>query len=309
MTIYDAVKEYSVFLKLDMRPVSAERYLGHVRRLCVYFKNCEIQKITDRDILDYLHLLRSLDFKPNGIAQLATDIKHFLRYVSKKKWLSFDPELIPNIPREYPLPRVGTDENYQKILQAVDTGLQTKWNKKNAHVRNKALIMMLWDTGARNGEICSLDEKDIDTVHMKAVVRSEKRKSSFPFREIYWTQETNQALEQWLEIREELKRLSPDSHAPVFFGITGGSYGRITNTTVGDIMREYSRKAGIPVFNPHSARHHFGHDLATKNANLPIISGLMGHTNFESSKRYTDLNNVERESMYNRFKRNALLNS
>jgi site-specific recombinase XerD len=60
--------------------------------------------------------------------------------------------------------------------------------------------------------------------------------------------------------------------------------------------------AGLPyIFNSHSLRHKFGHDLARKGANNTVISSLLGHANLQSSYRYTELFGSEIDEQYAKF--------
>src|SRR5207245_4716929 len=109
-----------------------------------------------------------------------------------------DEHLIP-IPRtEVRIPRVVTDEQYRTLLSIIPV------NNDPRHIRNRAIIRLLWDSGARNGELVSLNVSDLDGERMRAVIRTEKSRGRRPFREIFWTPETNENLGRWLEKRKQL---------------------------------------------------------------------------------------------------------
>lgn len=110
-------------------------------------------KLNSTHIRSYLDWL-STQLKPSTvkIAQLA--IRRFFKYLLAEHEISTDPTAKIKLPKVKvtPQPTYNINEIYQ-LLGACD---QTTWNG----VRNKALITVLFDTGVRVGELCSMDTPD-----------------------------------------------------------------------------------------------------------------------------------------------------
>ncbi len=109
----------------------------------IYYHDLENRKLESEEILD---ITRNKEGK---------DLTYGYRVL--------EPNLIPLPPKQYRIPRVASEENYQKLLSSIPSGNDPR------HIRNKAIIMLLWDTGARNGEIVSLDVDGMDIEKMHAV--------------------------------------------------------------------------------------------------------------------------------------------
>lgn len=298
MTFFEALKKYIESLKLSVKPITAERYIGDVRRFCLFLKNPLLHKVTDEQVIEYLRLHQDLGWKHNGIVTMCCELRSFFKFAFKHGWIRFNPELIPIMKKEYAMPRVANEEDYRKVLSVIG-------DRKYVEIRDKAIIMLLWDTGARNGEIVSLNEKDLDLPKMKAVIKTEKSRGMKPFREIYWTEETHKALKAWLKKKHELEsKIYIEQPEALFWGSTQNWQGkRLSNHGICLALRRYSNRAKVPCLNPHSFRHHMGHDLNDKGANNSIISSILGHANLSSSFIYSELNNKEREKAYEKFKR------
>jgi integrase/recombinase XerC len=213
--------------------------------------------------------------------------------------------LIP-VPRKiFKFPRVATEDQYERLLGAVkDEG---KCGEITYAVRDKAVIMLIHDTGARNGEIASLDMDDIDLGRKSARIKTEKSRGEVPYREIFWSNETNEQLKKWVAVREKfLVKMELEEPKAVFFGIKAGSGAsnysakgkRLQVNYVSELFRKYSNRANLPIINPHSFRHLFGRDLAKKKANNFVISSMMGHARVQSSYPYTMLFGKDREEAY-----------
>jgi integrase/recombinase XerC len=209
-----------------------------------------------------------------------------------------EPELIPLPSKEYNLPRIANEENYQKLLSVVP-----KTNDPR-HIRNRAIIMLLWDSGARNGEILSLDLDDVDTEQMRAVIKTEKSRGRRPFREIFWTEETNKALLCWIAKRDFLKKTKMSHMDECLFPCISSclSGRRMTNKGVAEFLRRYSNRANIPYMNAHSFRHHMGHDIISQGGSSSDVMNILGHATLASSSIYTMMTGKELENRYNIFK-------
>ncbi len=266
----------------------------------------EVESITLEECESWLALVKELGYDDNTRIKKALALKLFFEHLFRRRIsIGFDPDLIP-VPRKiFKFPRVATEDQYKRLLAAVkDEG---KCGEITYAVRDKAVIMLIHDTGARNGEIASLDMDDIDLGRKSARIKTEKSRGEVPYREIFWSRETNEQLGKWVAVRERfLAKMELEEPKAVFFGIKAGSGAsnysakgkRLQVNYVSELFRKYSNRANLPIINPHSFRHLFGRDLAKKKANNFVISSMMGHARVQSSYPYTMLFGKDREEAY-----------
>jgi Site-specific recombinase XerD len=300
MYFNEALKEYERFILLELKAVTAKGYIHDLKSLCIYTRNCRIDQVTDNQVTGFLTFLQEIGYQYNGVAKKAMAYRNFWKWLNKKGIPSFFYDLIPCMDFEWTPKRVATEENYQKLLSVIP-------EKGYCHIRDRAIVMLLWDTGARRGEILSINESDLNLVDMKTIVKTEKSRGKRPFREVHWKKETNEALKKWLEVKHliESSKYIEEPKA-LFWGSTNNYQGRrLTGNAVGTALRKYSDLAKIPSFNPHSARHRFGHELSKKGANNSIISSMLGHSDLRSSYVYTEMNNKENQDAYDKYMRNS----
>lgn len=279
--------------------------------LCLFLRNPEIEDVTFERVMQYLELKHLLGWKQNTFIQIGNHLKKFFEFSNMRGYGTFDENLIPVPQKEYKIPRVATKEEYKKLLAVVPKykDMSRVGNNDMLHMRNLAIIKLLWDTGARNGEILSLDLDDLDLENKKALIKTEKAKTRRPIREIFWTQETNFALKKWLTARERLTTHAPlrDPNA-LFISIhNSGSQKtkgyRFRASGVCEMLRNYSNKAGLPIrLNAHSMRHYMGRSIIEQGGSNSDVTNILGHSCIESSMVYTMMYGKQAERRYRKFR-------
>jgi len=295
MKFNEAISHFIQWKQINSTKGTLKGYELDLRNFCLYMKNPHIEEVKLEDVTEYFNLMGQLGWKWNGFITKSMALRKFYQFYGKQGHDVLSYELIPIPRREYNPPRVATEEEYRKLLSVIPDD-----SNDPRHIRNLAIVNMLWDTGARVGELVSLNIEDANLDGMKAVVKTEKSRGMKPFREIFWSENTNQNLHCWIEKRDELaqrtKFRDPDA---LFIGACRWQLGkRLTNGAVSIFLRHYSTKAEILTLNAHSFRHHMGHELAKKGANNSVISNILGHSSLTSSYLYTMMNNQELEREY-----------
>jgi site-specific recombinase XerD len=295
MLFKEAINKFIEWKQINSSKGTLKGYELDLRNFCLYMRNPHIETVKLEDITEYFNLMAELGWKWNGFVTKSIALRKMFQFYRRQGYEVLDHQLIPIPKREYNPPRVATEEEYAKLLNVIPQD-----SNDPRHIRNLAIVSMLWDTGARVGELMSLKVQDIKLDQMKALVKTEKSKGMKPFRQIFWSEETSQNLKRWIEKRAELKKRTkfkdPDA---LFVGACRWQLGkRLTSNAVSIFLRRYSSKAGIQTLNAHSFRHHLGHELAKKGASNSVISNILGHSALTSSYVYTMLSNKELETEY-----------
>jgi len=257
----------------------------------IFLKDKDIEKITINDILEYLNLSQYYNHSSSQREKVALAIKHLLNYWQMRGLKVENPNLVPRIRSDgQPIPRVATESDYYKILNVIPA---SGYN----HIRNRAIIGLLYDSGARLNEILSVNLSDLDFSTKQLTIRTEKHTNQSPFRNIFYREQTVIYLKTWIAKREEiLQRLILEDQDALFISVVGGACGdgtdarRMDISAMGEALRRYSRKAGLKrIFNAHSLRHRLGRVLAENEVDDLLIAQVLGHNSVESSRRYTEL--------------------
>jgi len=296
MFFSEAIEKFLKWKQINVSKGALRGYEFDLRNFCLYMRDCQIEDVDLDEIVRYFDLMKKLGWKQNGFTTKSIALRKFFEFYGKQELNVLNFQLIPIPRREYNPPRTATEEEYYHLL-----GIIPERTRDHRHIRNRAFVNMLWDTGARAGELLSLNLKDLELPYRRALIKTEKSQGLKPFRQIFWQESTAVSLDNWLKRRAELenKHKFKDKEA-LFVGCLRWQIGkRLSGNAASSILKRYSERAGIdPSLNPHSFRHHFGLELAKKGANNSVISNLMGHSSLTSSYRYTMMKSNDLEEEY-----------
>jgi integrase/recombinase XerC len=294
MKLSEAIQQFVSLreAKGDRARKTAARYLSVLRMFCVCMHDPEVEELDVEHVLWYLTEMERMGWKPNGRNLAALGLRKFFEYCNMRGYAVFNEQLIPIPERKTNIPRVADQKMFDKLIYQIPK----KSNRPN-HLRNRALVMLLWDSGARSGELCSLDTEDLQfskDFSGSAVIKTEKSRGRRPIRQIFWTAKTGKALKEWIRKKEALQKQFTFADPEALFitivkcpqaPIRGR---RMVNRSVCEVMRMLSNQAGLPtVINAHRARHAMGRDAAKTLRSDTAVANILGHSNVESSYIYT----------------------
>ena len=160
-----------------------------------------------------------------------------------------------------------------------------------AALRDRALLELLYATGARISEAVGLDVDDLDlagewrTATVPATVRLAGKGGKQ--RIVPVGSYARQALEAYLiRARPTLARAArrgPSSHA-VFLNARGG---RLTRQGAWGALHAAAARAGLAAVSPHTLRHSFATHLLDGGADVRVVQELLGHASVTTTQIYT----------------------
>ncbi|MEU8655134.1 tyrosine-type recombinase/integrase [Actinoplanes philippinensis] len=158
-------------------------------------------------------------------------------------------------------------------------------------IRDRAVLELLYATGIRVGELCSLNRADVD--HARQVVRvfgKGAKERAVPF-----GHPARRALDAWLRLGRPplVNRSSRDA---LFLGAKGG---RLQPTVVRRIVANAARAAGLPHTSPHDLRHSAATHLLDGGADLRAVQELLGHSSLASTQIYTHVSTERLRAAFN----------
>lgn len=161
------------------------------------------------------------------------------------------------------LPYLSAEE-VKKVFKACD------------NPRDKAVIMLMVDSGLSRSEVVALDWEDVDI--QTGVVRIQHGKGG-KSRSVVIGAKTRRAL---LAYRRTLERTE---NAPLIQTVFGG---RLTPGGLRSLLLRIGKQAGVHV-SPHALRRTFA-TLALRAGMSPLhLQGLLGHTTLEMTRRYRQM--------------------
>lgn len=240
-----------------------------VKNLIAFTGNVELVDLTFDKVREWKQHLdngRSAETVRNYIIKLRV----VLAYLKHQGYQCLDPDAIPVPRRTDKVPSFLSSDDVTKLISGT--------NK----VRNKAIISLLYASGVRVSELCSLNRDSIREGAFPLVGKGGKARLCFV------DERTLGYLETYLASRT-------DSHPHLF----GGKYAahRITPGNVQEIFRIARRKSGVNA-HPHTMRHSFATNLMTNGMHIYTLSRLMGHASLDTTKMYLHVTDPQLQEEY-----------
>lgn len=140
------------------------------------------------------------------------------------------------------------------------------------------IIALLWSTGLRNRELCTLTWQDIDLDDGALLVRQGKGGKQ---RQIFLNDRIH------ADLKAYQKSLGGVDHEPVFCSTKPGKKAPLSSSRLVEITRECAQKAGVtkPV-NPMTFRHTFATHMFEAGADVEDIKEIMGHSEVTETTVY-----------------------
>jgi site-specific recombinase XerD len=214
-------------------------------------------------------------------------LRSFLKYLAKRGVKSLSPEQIELAKvGERHLDLISTDE-LSRLLNGPD-------GKDLKSLRDKAILELLFSTGLRVSELCSLT-RDIDFEADSFPIRGKGEK----IRVVFISDEARKALKAYLDKRGDVDdalfiRLNRE--------VSKESQLALDPRSVQRIVKYWAIKAGISKkVTPHVVRHSFATDLLHNGADLRSVQLLLGHSNISTTQIYTHVTDSELKRIHKQF--------
>jgi integrase/recombinase XerD len=150
-------------------------------------------------------------------------------------------------------------------------------NKRPTALRDRAIVMLLLDTGIRAAELCGLTVRDADLANHRVVVMGKGRKE----RHIPVSSRTEQAIWRYKAQRGELR-----AGDPLFLSSPGTPMDR---SGLYRMVSRLGERAGVAEAYPHRFRHTFAINFLRNGGNVFALQRILGHESLEMVKRYLSL--------------------
>ncbi|MGI9161617.1 MAG: site-specific tyrosine recombinase XerD [Mycobacterium sp.] len=152
-------------------------------------------------------------------------------------------------------------------------------------LRNRALLELLYSTGARISEAVGLDVDDVDTQARSVLLRGKGGKQ----RLVPVGRPALAALDAYLvRGRPDLAgrgRTAPAPAGAIFLNARGG---RLSRQSAWQVLQDAAERAGIAAaVSPHTLRHSFATHLLDGGADVRVVQELLGHASVTTTQIYT----------------------
>ena len=224
----------------------------------------------------YLAHLAAAGYARSTMARRASTLRTWFAHLAGVGIVDRDPaQLLATPKRGRSLPRVLRPEQVVALVTTPDPATAVG-------SRDRAVLELLYSTGARVSEACGLDLGAIDLREAQIRVLGKGSKE----RILPLGEPAQAALAHYLERgRPELAPKDAATDA-VFLNQRGR---RLGQRDVRRVVTEHARAAEVGHVTPHTLRHSYATHLLEGGAGLRAVQELLGHASLATTQRYTHL--------------------
>jgi len=163
-------------------------------------------------------------------------------------------------------------------------------------LRDRAILEMLFSTGLRVSELCSLDS-DLDLSRDELSVRGKGDK----VRVVFLSPAAKDAIRAYLGKRKDMEE-ALFVNASAIGKENKAKPSRLTPRAIQMMIKTYAAKAGITKkVTPHVLRHSFATDLLSNGADIRSVQALLGHASINTTQIYTHVTDAHLREVHKKF--------
>lgn len=287
------LREFLDYCRVECR-LSANTLIAYQRDLVHFFAYLEQEHVSlnavDTSLLGaYLGFLaEGCGLEPASRARHLVTIRMLFRFLVAEKQVVVDPAALMDAPRLMRhLPHFLSVSEVTALLQA-------DFGDGPLALRNRAIMEVLYATGARASEICDLHVLWYIPHEHRLRIRGKRNKERFvPLGEL-----ANRAIGDYLQAGRPFCVRHHD--APWLFISRNGI--RLDRQTIWKLVRDTALSVGITKrIYPHLLRHSFASHLLGGGANLRAVQAMLGHASIATTEIYTHVEQSRLTSAYQQF--------
>lgn len=263
--------------KLSERTIKGYRnnMLRFFRYLETEYNITKLNHVKANVIKDYINYLAQLGRKETYINSIIKGMRAFFLYCEKEEYIVRNPMNKVNFQKEnQTLIVTFSDEEVEKMVRYYN-------GSRFLDVRNKLIMILLFDTGVRNFELCNLRMTDIRDTYI--FVRGKGKKD----RVVPITPIIKKQLIKYKRVRNIYIK---DKFAyQTEYLLLSQKGKKLTPETTERIVKECGCACNVSEeirISPHTCRHYYAQSQLRNGCDLYTLSRLLGHSNLNITKIY-----------------------
>lgn len=267
------------------------------------FFNDTLDPLTKECICKYVQMLHT-KYKPKTVKRKIACIRAFINYLEFDEQITSNPisKIHLEFREPFTLPKSLPLSTIQKLLKSVYRHVEQKsqcQNHKFTGLRDMAVLELLFATGLRVSELCSVIAEDINLKNGFVRVLGKGSRERIIFISNADTLSTLRAYQ-----KAYLKEISESGW---FFTNRLGN--RLSEQSVRGIIKKYAKMAKLDEhITPHMLRHSFATLMLEEDVDIRYIQNILGHSSITTTQIYTHVSlNKQKNIMRKKHPRNRIV--
>ncbi len=284
-------------IEKNRSPKTLENYGRYLDRFLGFAKVAKAEDLDEERIRQYrLYLNRLTDTDGQSLKKVTQNyhiiaLRSFLKYLAKRGVRTVSAEKVELGKQEDRHVTFLERNELDRLLEAPEgTGLDA--------LRDRAMLQMLFSTGMRVSELCSMDRNKIDLKRGELSVLGKGRK----IRLVFLSDDAREHIARYLAQRSDVDE-ALFIRIPKNKNFSKESDLRLTPRSVQRMVRKYAVKAGImgKQVSPHTLRHSYATDLLRNGADIRSVQAMLGHSSVTTTQIYTHVTDTQLREVHKKF--------
>lgn len=264
---------------LDQKTIKS--YTIDLRQYFEFTMESAIEWTNKKSIEQYIDLLH-FKYKPKSVKRKIASLKAFFHYLEIEELIGINPFHRIQIKYKEPfiLPKTIPINNIEQIIRFAYlqlTKAKTDYTKKVA-LRNALILELLFATGMRISELCTLTTEQIDFNDYIIKIYGKGSKERL-------IQICNQNVQELLKKYNQSFKFGIANNRFFFINRLGN---RLSEQSVRNMINSYVIGAEVPLhITPHMFRHSFATLLLEEDVDIRYIQQMLGHSSITTTQIYT----------------------
>lgn len=284
------VEKFLQYIQFELRlsQLTVSSYKNDIQQFVAFVtaggkRDFDATSISSHDVRAWIVDLSNRGISPRSIRRKVQAVRAYYRYLQRNQTVETNPAMdveLSKLPKR--LPGIVRDKNLDMLLDAEldETDFEA--------VRDRLVLMMLYETGLRRAELIGLRDADVDTHEGSLKVLGKRNKE----RIVPFGNELARLITHYRQLRD-------DKHAgtePFFITSRGNAlYPSLVYHIVHDNLAQVG---GGTQLSPHVLRHSFASTLLNHGAQLNSVKELLGHSSLAATQVYTHVTFSELKNNY-----------
>lgn len=294
--LQDIIKDYLTFCRsqkrLDAKTLKA--YSIDLKQFAAFLTPNYVNNVLliNREVLENFIAFLHNSYKPKTVKRKLASLKAFFHFLEYRDFIEINPFNKMQIRFREPLllPKtipLHTIELFLSTIYSSHANAKTDFQKRQT-ARDIAVIELLFATGMRISELCSLKYKDIDLYDRVVRIYGKGAKE----RQL---QICNDCVISALENYICIYQTTPNDDNYFFINTFGT---RMSEQSVRNMIVKYCNLAGISQhITPHMFRHSFATLLLEEDVDIRYIQEMLGHSSINVTEIYTHVSMAKQKNI------------
>jgi integrase/recombinase XerD len=299
--LHTQIKEYLDYCQLQkmLNSKTLKAYRIDLHQFELFFTDT-LEPLTKECLSKYVQMLHA-QYKPKTVKRKIACIRAFINYLEFDEQITSNPisKLHLEFREPFTLPKSLPLSTIQKLLKSANKYAEQQYQNHNqTGLRDIAVLELLFATGLRVSELCSVTPEDLNLKNGFIRVQGKGAKERLIF---ISNPETLSSLRAYQ--KSYIKKISESGW---FFVNRLGN--RLSEQSVRGIIKKYTDIANLNEhITPHMLRHSFATLMLEEDVDIRYIQSILGHSSITTTQIYTHVSlNKQKSIMRKKHPRNRI---